>query len=59
LKTGLDAVQSVISEVQTEQTEASGPHADLLFTAVRALQGVLGDLEEGEDTTEELFDALR
>lgn len=52
----LDAVQSTISEVQAE---TSGPHADRLHTAVQALQRVIDDLEGGEDTAEQLLDALR
>jgi ABC-type transporter Mla subunit MlaD len=52
----LSAAQSVISEVKGE---LDGPHAERLHTAVRALQGVLDDLEDGHDTAEELLDALR
>ncbi len=52
----LDAAQSVISEVKCE---LDGPHAERLHTAVRALQGVLDDLEDGRATAEELVDALR
>jgi hypothetical protein len=52
----LDVAQSVISEVQGE---ANDPYADRLFNAVRALQGVIDDLEEGEDTAEGLLDAVR
>jgi len=55
--TDLDAVQSVVSEVQNELGES--PHADRLHTAARALQRVIGNLEDGQDTAEELLDALR
>jgi cell fate (sporulation/competence/biofilm development) regulator YlbF (YheA/YmcA/DUF963 family) len=55
--TDLDAVQSVVSEVQIELDES--PHADRLHTAARALQRVINDLEDGQDTAEELLDALR
>ncbi|MCS3629290.1 ABC-type transporter Mla subunit MlaD [Salinibacter ruber] len=52
----LGAAQSVISEVRDE---LDGPHAERLHTAVRALQGVLDDLEDGHATAENLLDALR
>ena len=52
----LDAAQSVISEVKCE---LDGPHAERLHTAVRALQGVLDDLEDGHATANDLLDALR
>ena len=52
----LGAAQSVISEVKGE---LDGPHAERLHTAVRALQGVLDDLEGGHATATDLLDALR
>jgi len=52
----LGAAQSVISEVKCE---LDGPHAERLHTAVRALQGVLDDLEDGHATANDLLDALR
>jgi ABC-type transporter Mla subunit MlaD len=52
----LGAAQSVISEVKGE---LGGPHAERLHTAVRALQGVLDDLEDGHATANDLLDALR
>ncbi|MCS4191704.1 ABC-type transporter Mla subunit MlaD [Salinibacter ruber] len=52
----LDAAQGVIAEVRDEM---DGPHAERLHTAVRALQGVLDDLEDGHATANDLLDALR
>jgi vacuolar-type H+-ATPase subunit I/STV1 len=53
----LDAVQSVVSEVKIELDES--PHADRLHTAAQALQRVINDLEDSQDTAEELLDPLR
>jgi ABC-type transporter Mla subunit MlaD len=52
----LGAAQSVIAEVRDD---LGGPRGERLHTAVRALQGVLDDLEESHATAEELLDALR
>jgi hypothetical protein len=52
----LDAVQGVIAEVKGE---LDGPHAERLHVAVRALQDVLDNLEDGHATAEELLGALR
>jgi ABC-type transporter Mla subunit MlaD len=53
-----DAI-SIVDTLATAQDDLGGPRGERLHTAVRALQGVLDDLEESHATAEELLDALR